>query len=139
MGKCLRMLFAGACGVGFGWFFVEFTAGHAFGSGVNLAFVEEFVVGWGGRFGTGRRSPGWNAAPGVPWTQWTGQVPPYAWKWRVTGGCQSRVAATRSKSPDSSSSITRGAISSPCGTGSAPPGQKSFWKSMIRSARAIAR
>src|SRR2546423_5595220 len=50
-------LFAGGGGVGFGWFFVEFTAGHAFGSGVNFAFVEEFVVGWGGRFGTGKRRP----------------------------------------------------------------------------------
>src|SRR5256885_12384455 len=37
------------------------------------------------------------------------------------------------------SSLIRAAISSPPSTASAPPGRKSFWKSMIRSASATVR
>src|SRR4051812_27372685 len=37
------------------------------------------------------------------------------------------------------SASRRSAISSPCGTASAPPGAKSFWKSMIRRASGIGR
>src|SRR3954447_21948278 len=79
-----------------------------------------------------------SSAPGVPATQCGGHGPGGSdvsnepW----SAGCQSRVATTRSKRPESSSSRTRGAIASPSATASAPPGQKSFWKSMISSASA---
>ena len=49
-----------------------------------------------------------------------------------SGGCQSRVATTRSKR--SAIALIGPAISSPRSTGSAPPGVKSFWKSTISSA-----
>src|SRR3954470_18680049 len=79
-----------------------------------------------------------SSAPGVPATQCGGQMPPCAENEPWSAGCQSRVATTRSKRPESMSSRTRGAIASPSGTASAPPGEKSFWKSTMISARATA-
>ena len=40
----------------------------------------------------GSRSRGWNAAPSLPATQWTGQCPPWPLKWDDVTGCQSREA-----------------------------------------------
>src|SRR3954454_10705195 len=80
-----------------------------------------------------------SSAPGVPATQCGGQAPPCAAKEPWSAGCQSRVATTRSKRPESISSRTRPAIASPSGTASAPPGVKSFWKSTMISASPTAR
>src|SRR3954470_6423982 len=77
-----------------------------------------------------------SSAPGVPATQCGGHMPPCAENESWSAGCQSRVATTRSKRPESISSRTRGAIASPFGTASAPPGEKSFWKSTMTSASA---
>src|SRR5206468_3249240 len=78
-----------------------------------------------------------SSAPGVPATQCGGQGPPCAAKEPWSGGCQSRVATTRPKRPESTSSRTRSPIASPSGTASAPPGVKSFWKSTMISASAM--
>src|ERR1700758_5070080 len=58
----------------------------------------------------------WSCAPGVSRTQCTGHTPPW-------------VAMPRGAR--SASSFTRSMISSPSGTASAPPGQKSFWTSTM--------
>src|SRR6266568_3498345 len=60
-----------------------------------------------------------------------GQIPPYALKWLVLAGCQSRVLKTGSpRSRNSFINLLSGATtSSPCATASDPPGQKSFWTS----------
>src|SRR4051794_6877436 len=81
-----------------------------------------------------RSSDPYSSAPGEPCTQCGGHGPPWSTNDAWSAGCQSRVATTRSKRPESSNSFTRSAIASPSGTGNAPPGTKSFWKSMIRSA-----
>src|SRR2546423_7788665 len=65
-------------------------------------------------------------------------MPPCSLNEPWSAGCQSRVAATSSKRGSAASSLRRPAISSPPATPSAPPGVKSFWKSMIRSASAMA-
>src|SRR4051794_13976627 len=84
---------------------------------------------------TGVGSSAWcSSAPGVPATQCTGHGPPWSANEPWSGGCQSRVATTRSYSPDPARSLMRPAIASPSGTASAPPGQKSFWKSTMTSA-----
>src|SRR4051795_6667986 len=80
-----------------------------------------------------------SSAPGVPATQCGGHGPPRAAKEPWSAGCQSRVATTRSKHPESISSRTRSPIASPSGTASAPPGVKSFWKSTTISASPTAR
>src|SRR3954447_6086911 len=79
---------------------------------------------------------GWYSAPGVPWTQCGGQAPPYATKWVVRAGCQSRSATTRRPAAANSSAarFRTGTTASPFATGSAPPGQKSFWTSTISKA-----
>src|SRR5207244_14416 len=74
-----------------------------------------------------RSSAGCSSAPSVPCTQWTGHGPPRSANDPWAGGCQSRVATTRSKSPEPASSLIRSAIRSPSGTASAPPGVKSLW------------
>src|SRR5215211_2943497 len=84
----------------------------------------------------GVASSAWcSSAPGVPATQCTGHGPPCSANEPWSGGCQSRVATTRSYSPEPARSFSRAAIASPSGTASAPPGQKSFWKSTMTSAR----
>src|SRR5918998_5021790 len=83
-----------------------------------------------------RSSAGWSSAPGVPATQCGGHGPPCAANEPWSGGCQSRVATTRSYSPERASPSMRSAIASPSRTASAPPGVKSFWKSTMISARA---
>src|SRR3954454_346795 len=85
-----------------------------------------------------RSSESCSSAPGLPCTQCGGHGPPCSRNDAWSAGCQSRVATTRSKSPESTSSFTRGAIASPSGTARAPPLVKSFWKSMISRARATA-
>src|SRR4051812_7747983 len=84
-----------------------------------------------------RSSPRCSSAPSVPCTQCTGQMPPCRSNEPWSGGCQSRVAATTSKRGSAASSLRRPAISSPPSTPSAPPGVKSFWKSMMRRASAM--
>src|SRR4051794_8682273 len=80
---------------------------------------------------------GCSSAPGVPATQCSGQIPPRAENDPWSGGCQSRVATTRSYAPEPASSLSRAATRSPSGTASAPPGVKSFWKSTMTSASGI--
>ena len=82
------------------------------------------------------RAPGAARRPACPATQCSGHGPPCAANEPWSGGCQSRVATTRSYSPEPASSSIRPAIASPSGTASAPPGVKSFWKSTMTSARA---
>src|SRR5262245_3188451 len=91
-----------------------------------------------------RSRSGCSSAPGVPATQWTGQMPGgsaprqsagstgTSTKEPWSGGCQSRVATTRSKS--GIRRLSGATTSSPPVTARAPPSQKSRWRSTIRSA-----
>ncbi len=81
------------------------------------------------------RAPDAARRPRVPATQCTGHGPPLTANDEWSAGCQSRVATTRSKSPEAASALSRSAITSPSATASAPPGVKSFWKSTIMRAR----
>src|ERR1043165_1936601 len=65
-----------------------------------------------------------------------GHSPPYALKWIVFFGCQSRVAKIGRPALANLSieAFSRGTTASPPVTASAPPGQKSFCTSTITSA-----
>src|SRR6266545_3152922 len=96
-----------------------------------------------------RSRAGCSSAPWVPGTQCTGHIDGSPGPRQVAGststpanepwsrGCQSRVATTSSKR--SSSGSTASTMRSPSSTASAPPGQKSFWKSMMSRASTPAR